>query len=170
VGGAPAQQPAPQLEAVRIGGGSELSVEVPHSSFTLSLPEGEVALDARLADGLPLPPWLQFDPATGKLVGRVPASVHGVIEVVLTVRDSSGQITTTKLVIHVDDASAPAEETKTEPAGRTPAPQSHVAPSERLAARTSFSEQLRQARLQPRSTIADRLASPRGERMGSPWR
>jgi fibronectin-binding autotransporter adhesin len=170
-GGAPAQQAAPQLEAVRIGGGSELSVEVPHSSFTLSLPEGEVALDARLADGQPLPAWLQFDPATGKLVGRVPASVRGVIEVVLTVRDSSGQITTTKLVIHVDENSTPADETKPGPAGRTPATQGHVAPSERLAGRSSLSEQLHQARLQPRSTIADRLiASSRGERMGSPWR
>ncbi|WP_374562614.1 putative Ig domain-containing protein [Ideonella sp.] len=167
-GNSAAQQAVPQFEAVRTGGGSELSVELPHSAFTLSMPEGAVALDARLADGQPLPSWLQFDPATGQLTGRVPASVRGVIEVVLTVRDSRGQITTTKLVIHVGDTPVPTDATKPAPSEKAPARHGLGGASEPLAARPSLSEQLRHARLQPRGTIADRLASSaRGERAAS---
>ncbi|HEX5684587.1 MAG TPA: putative Ig domain-containing protein, partial [Ideonella sp.] len=177
---ASALQVVPQLDAVSTGGGAELSVALPLSSFLLSAPDSGVAVEARLADGQPLPPWLRFDPATGKLTGRVPPSMRGVIQVVLTVRDSHGQAASTRLEIRVDDAVAPGD---TPAPDDTPAPGADAAPvqqsrapaaqrpeggAERLAARPGLSEQLRHARHQQRSTIADRLATaPRGERAGS---
>jgi len=164
VTGASALQVVPQLEGVSTSRGTELSVTLPQSSYLLSAPDGRMAVEARLADGQPLPAWLRFDPATGKLTGRVPASLHGVIQVVLTVRDNHGQAATTRLEIRVDaggaaePADAPAKE-----GGQVAPVQQGLAPTqrqatERQAARPGLSEQLRQVGKQ-RGTVADRLAA-----------
>lgn len=54
---------------------------------------------ATLKDGSPLPAWITFDGATGKLNATPPAGVVGPIEIKLQARDANGQKAETVLKI-----------------------------------------------------------------------
>jgi Ca2+-binding RTX toxin-like protein len=63
-------------------------VTLPTSTFVD--PEGETALqvEAALADGASLPPWLVFDASTLSFAGTAPLDASGIYQIVLTATDS----------------------------------------------------------------------------------
>jgi len=71
--------------------------------FSVRLP-GNVrsVLQATLADGQPLPPWLHLDPVTGTLDGEPPAGFHGTLALHLTVLDDHGHVRDMALMLATD--------------------------------------------------------------------
>ena len=65
--------------------------QVPTDAFGHTDPSAIVQLEARNADGTPLPPWLQFDALTGIFRGTPPGGVRTLLEIVLTARDEEGR-------------------------------------------------------------------------------
>lgn len=83
---------------------SLFSFTLPKDTFKHADPKTTVMLEARLADGKPLPPWLQFDPGAGRFTGRAPQGVQE-IEVRVVARDNSGNEATTRIVLRFSAAS-----------------------------------------------------------------
>jgi hypothetical protein len=50
-----------------------------------------VSLEARLANGAPLPGWLKFESLRGEFVGTPPEGVQGAMEVEVIARDTEGR-------------------------------------------------------------------------------
>ena len=65
--------------------------QVPREAFAHTDPSAIVKLEARLIDGAPLPPWLQFNSVTGQFQGTPPAGVSGGLDVEITARDADGR-------------------------------------------------------------------------------
>jgi hypothetical protein len=57
---------------VVLGPNGSIDLQVPLLALASALNGDVVAIDARLADGQPLPSWLHFDGSTGKLAGLLP--------------------------------------------------------------------------------------------------
>lgn len=83
---------------------SLFSFTLPKDTFKHADPKVSVVLEARLADGKPLPDWLQFDAGTGRFTGRAPQGLQE-IEVRVLARDGSGNEATTKVVLRFSAAS-----------------------------------------------------------------
>jgi hypothetical protein len=66
-------------------------VQVPADAFIHTQPDATVYLSARLADGRPLPRWLQFDASTGKFSGTAPASAPSMLSVLVEAHDRDGR-------------------------------------------------------------------------------
>jgi hypothetical protein len=58
-------------------------------------------VEARQANGAPLPSWLRFDPVTGTFTGKVPAGFQGEITIEIIIRDSKGNRASSNLEINV---------------------------------------------------------------------
>ena len=80
------------------------SFTLPKDTFKHADPKAVVVLEARLADGKPLPSWLQFDPGRGRFTGLAPQGVQE-IEVRVVARDSTGGEAATKVVLRFIAAS-----------------------------------------------------------------
>lgn len=50
-----------------------------------------ILVEARLADGGPLPDWLRFDPVAGTITGRPPSDAHQTLHIELIGRDPRGE-------------------------------------------------------------------------------
>jgi hypothetical protein len=83
---------------------SLFSFTLPKDTFKHADPKASVVLEARLGDGKPLPPWLSFDPGSGRFTGRAPQGLQE-IEVRVVARDTSGNEATTKVVLRFSSAS-----------------------------------------------------------------
>jgi hypothetical protein len=94
------------------------SLRVPEDAFAHTDPAAVVQLDARLADGRPLPGWLKFEGLRGTFKGVPPGGLTGAIEIEVIARDSEGREARTRFVLLVEDLRA--EELKGLPAGETP--------------------------------------------------
>ncbi|MBF0395038.1 MAG: putative Ig domain-containing protein, partial [Alphaproteobacteria bacterium] len=77
------------MSDVAASGGS-IKFDVPMDAFAHTDANASVVLEARQADGSPLPSWLQFDPATGQFTGEPPPGA-GDVQVRVTARDSQGR-------------------------------------------------------------------------------
>jgi hypothetical protein len=66
-------------------GSFEIALPIPGGTDSTGL-----HLQATLADGRPLPSWLQFDPLTGVLRGTPPPGFHGDLNIKVTAVDSAG--------------------------------------------------------------------------------
>ena len=84
--------------ATEIPVGSVFSFTLPKDTFKHGDPKATVVLEARLADGKPLPDWLTFDPGTGRFTGRAPDGVQE-IELRVIARDTSGGEAATKVTL-----------------------------------------------------------------------
>jgi len=80
------------------------SFTLPRDTFKHADPKATVVLEARLADGQPLPDWLQFDAGSGRFTGRAPQGVQE-IEIRVTARDSTGGEAGTNVMLRFNSAS-----------------------------------------------------------------
>lgn len=58
--------------------------------------------EGRLADGTPLPAWLEVDAATGVITVDAPGGYTGVVEIRVTVRDASGRVSVVTVIVEID--------------------------------------------------------------------
>jgi hypothetical protein len=79
----------------------KVEVRVPPNTFAHTNPEAVVRLEARLADGRSLPPWVSFDARTGKFVIQAPPGASGQLTIRLTARDTDGREVSTIFRIRV---------------------------------------------------------------------
>jgi hypothetical protein len=90
---------------------SQITLEV-SSPFSFTLPQGTfrytgagtLQVEARMADGSPLPAWLRFDPETGTFMGQPPEDARKPVDVVVTARDSEGNQATTRVRLQIEAA------------------------------------------------------------------
>ena len=68
-----------------------VDIQVPGLAFAHTNPGAVVRLEASLSDGMPLPGWLKFDPASGVFRGVPPAPDAEAVDVRLTARDDAGR-------------------------------------------------------------------------------
>jgi uncharacterized repeat protein (TIGR02059 family) len=85
--------------------GKPINIQVPTDSFINTNAETTVILEARQADGRPLPNWLKFNPATGTFSGTPPAGLQGVVTVRLLARDNQGHEAVQVFKINIGDRS-----------------------------------------------------------------
>ena len=78
--------------------GTLFSFTLPKDTFKHADPKISVTMDARNADGGPLPGWLNFEPGLGRFTGRPPEGLGG-ITVLVIARDSSGNEASTKVTL-----------------------------------------------------------------------
>ncbi|MFM9979544.1 MAG: putative Ig domain-containing protein, partial [Burkholderiales bacterium] len=69
----------------------ESQFQIPADAFGHTDSAAIVRLEARSGDGVPLPPWLQFDSLTGTFRGNPPGGARTFLELVLTARDEEGR-------------------------------------------------------------------------------
>ncbi|WP_334156678.1 DUF4347 domain-containing protein [Oryzomicrobium sp.] len=79
-------------------------VSVPVDAFVHTKTDAVITLHATLSDGTPLPPWVEFDGGKGVFRGTPPLGYEGDLEVVITARDSNGNVATQRFRIRVGDA------------------------------------------------------------------
>ena len=76
---------------MQLVGGGDGSLTVPQDAFAHTDPHAIVILEARLANGAPLPSWLSFDGARGEFAGTPPEGLQGSTEVEVIARDTEGR-------------------------------------------------------------------------------
>jgi hypothetical protein len=69
----------------------DIQFQIPMDAFGHTDPAAIVRLEARSADGSPLPTWLQFDALSGTFRGTPPGGARTLLEIVLTARDEEGR-------------------------------------------------------------------------------
>ena len=77
-------------------------LRIPRDAFAHTDPSAIVLLEARLADGRPLPGWLSFDRIRGTFSGEPPRGLDGDIEVEVVARDSEGREARTLFQFSID--------------------------------------------------------------------
>ena len=75
-----------------IEGGAKFEVAVPVTAFRHTDENAKIALRAELADGGPLPDWINFDPVSNKLSGTAPTGVSVLAVVVIATDERGGEI------------------------------------------------------------------------------
>jgi hypothetical protein len=91
-------------------------LRIPADAFAHTDPAAVVILEARLADGRPLPEWLSFSPTLGTLTGEPPLGLSGEIEIEVIARDGEGREARTSFKMPVEalrasaDPAAPGEQ------------------------------------------------------------
>ena len=64
-------------------------------------------MEARQANGQPLPAWLRFDVATGTIAGTPPRGYQGTVSIQFTARDQAGNSVQTRIDITIGAAARP---------------------------------------------------------------
>jgi hypothetical protein len=82
------------------------ALRVPEDAFAHTDPSAVVHLDARLADGRPLPAWLSFEGVRGVFSGFPPEGLQGSLEIEVIARDTEGREARTQFVLLVEDLRA----------------------------------------------------------------
>ncbi len=94
--------------------GQPVSIVLPMESLAGQQRNGPVTVEVRMADGVPLPRWLRYDPVRGTLSGQAPAGLAQRVSIEIVVRDAKGG----QAISHVDlevNASADAGPLPTSP-------------------------------------------------------
>ena len=87
---------------MRLAGGAGEPLAVPQDAFAHTDPHAIVILEARLANGAPLPSWLSFDGARGEFAGTPPEGLQGSTEVEVIARDTEGREAHAFFALQVD--------------------------------------------------------------------
>lgn len=88
------------LAAIDVDADSQVAFTLPAGTFRHTDTDATVMIDARSADGSPLPAWLNYDPQSGVLSGTAPAN-EDELTVVFVARDAMGGEATTTLELHL---------------------------------------------------------------------
>jgi VCBS repeat-containing protein len=83
-----------RLADVQLARGADFSWQIPAGSFKDADRNDRLIYTATLANGKPLPAWLQFDAATQTFSGTAPSNAKGSIEVRVTASDGHGECPT----------------------------------------------------------------------------
>lgn len=84
--------------ALEVSPGALFTFTLPKETFKHADPKASVVLEARQANGKPLPDWLKFNPGTGRFTGKAPSGLKQ-LEVTVFARDTSGQEASTKVIL-----------------------------------------------------------------------
>ncbi|HWA37894.1 MAG TPA: VCBS domain-containing protein, partial [Burkholderiales bacterium] len=181
--------PTMQLTVDSVG-----SLRVPEDAFAHTDPSAVVQLEARLADGRPLPAWLKFEGLRGTFAGEPPEGLTGALEIEVVARDTEGREARTRFVLLVEDlkieeirglqqAETPdlllgldvdakekekqrLEAAKRAAEGKKPLP---GATDVKVVPASSFSDQVRAAKAS-RDPLLDKIVPPAGDRPTPPRR
>ncbi len=107
-------------------------VSMPFDAFMHSNKDAVIKLEARQADNAPLPPWVQFDPATGVFEVNPPRDFKGKLDLKVMARDDDGREATAIFQMFIGEQ-----------------PQTQPRPESRPQSRESFSDKLRLAGKRP---------------------
>jgi VCBS repeat-containing protein len=77
-------------------------LRVPSDAFAHTDPSAVVHLEARLANGNPLPGWLRFDGLRGVFGGTPPQGVEETLEVEIIARDTEGREARTQFTLEIE--------------------------------------------------------------------
>jgi len=77
-------------------------LRVPTDAFAHTDPSAIVRLEARLANGSPLPGWLKFDGLRGVFSGTPPEGAEETLEVEVLARDTEGREARTQFTLEID--------------------------------------------------------------------
>jgi hypothetical protein len=83
-------------------------LRVPINAFAHTDASAVVTLEARLADGSPLPGWLRFDGLRGVFSGIPPEGVDESLEIEVVARDTEGREARTRFTLEIDAIRTPA--------------------------------------------------------------
>jgi len=78
-------------------------LQVPRDAFAHTDPSAVVRLEARLADGRPLPEWLRFDGVRGVFSDMPPQDAQGLYEIEVLARDTAGREARTRFALLVEE-------------------------------------------------------------------
>ncbi|MEO5331345.1 MAG: VCBS domain-containing protein, partial [Magnetococcus sp. YQC-5] len=98
---------AEKIPDVAVGGNSKIEFFVPSSAFTHTDGNAVIELSAKLSNDGDLPPWLQFDPKTGKFSGDPPADAKGEVVIKVMARDAEGREAVSLIHIKFDEKGKP---------------------------------------------------------------
>jgi hypothetical protein len=94
----------PDMELALAGPGF---LAVPLDAFAHTDPNAIVVLEARLANGLPLPSWLTFSGVRGTFAGVPPEGMQGSLDIEVVARDRDGREARTRFVLRLDQLGTP---------------------------------------------------------------
>jgi hypothetical protein len=77
-------------------------LRVPADAFAHTDPTAIVYLQARLANGAPLPGWLEFDGLRGLFSGTPPEGLEGNLEIEIVARDNEGREARTRFTLEIE--------------------------------------------------------------------
>ena len=80
------------------------SFNLPQGMFRHSDASAKVKVEAKLADGRPLPNWLNFDADSGRFTGKPPVGSGGYIDIKVTARDQNGNVVEAQFLFHVTES------------------------------------------------------------------
>jgi len=141
-------------------------LRVPTDAFAHTDPSAVVHLEARLANGSPLPGWLRFDGLRGVFSGTPPEGADETLEVEVLARDTEGREARTQFTLEIDALRTPAsaaglalgldvDKEEAEKARKAGTATAAVRPAKAGAA--SFSDQVGAAKAK-RDPLLDRIA------------
>lgn len=78
-----------------------VSFTIPSDTFSHTMADAVLRLEARLADGRALPGWVSFDPRTGTFTVTPPGGLAGDLDVRVTARDQDGRQASTLFKIKI---------------------------------------------------------------------
>ncbi|MGK5077309.1 Ig-like domain-containing protein [Janthinobacterium sp. HLX7-2] len=88
-----------EISNLSINSQQGLNLSIPRDTFASA--DGSMpTLTARLADGSPLPSWIQFDPLTGTFTGKPPAGEAAALEIEIVAKDAKGNEVKTVFKLH----------------------------------------------------------------------
>jgi VCBS repeat-containing protein len=93
---------------MRLLPGGSAVLGVPADAFAHTDPAARVHLEARMANGSPLPGWLKFDGLRGVFSGTPPEGVDGNLEIEVVARDTEGREARTKFTLEIEELRAKA--------------------------------------------------------------
>jgi hypothetical protein len=79
------------------------NVLLPFDTFVHSRADATVLLQAKLANGAPLPGWISFDPRSGTFTTQPPEDFSGEVVIEVTARDEQGNEVKTQFRLRVGD-------------------------------------------------------------------
>ena len=100
----------PQLT---VSAGRPFEFTLPAGTF-VSAPGTTITVEARLANGEPLPSWLRFDPASGSFSGEPPPGWRESLNIMVIARDQAGHQAVTRVQVQFE---AQREPQSAEPSG-----------------------------------------------------
>ncbi|AUH53743.1 hypothetical protein CXB49_22090 [Chromobacterium sp. ATCC 53434] len=80
----------PDLGVRPLAAGQSFSIALPPATIITREASANLSITVRQSNGQPLPPWLKFDPATGRFTGQAPAGWNKPISIEIRVQDKSG--------------------------------------------------------------------------------